>query len=67
MDQTIQHTPYLQVDHLLQLIRNYYADDSTEKKNTGVCLIVYMQPLDRVAEATEEFIDIYSEKGRILV
>ena len=50
-----------------KLIRHYYADDSIEKKNTGVCLIVYMQPLDRVAEATEEFVEIYSEKGRILV
>jgi hypothetical protein len=50
-----------------QLIRHYYADDSIENRNTGVSLIVYMQPRDRVAEATEEFVEIYSEKGRILV
>lgn len=49
------------------LIRHYYADDKTEHKSTGVSLIVYLGPQENIHESTENFIDIYSEKGRILV
>jgi hypothetical protein len=36
-------------------------------RNTGCSLIVYLQPRNNIEEATQEFVDIYSEKGRILV
>ena len=49
------------------LVRRYFADDKLEKKCTGCSFIVYLQPKDNVGEATEAFIDIYSEKGRIIV
>ena len=49
------------------LIRHYYADDKVMSRNTGCSLIVYLQPRNNIEEATQEFVDIYSEKGRILV
>jgi len=49
------------------LIRHYYADEKVMSRNTGASLIVYLQPRDNVEKATQEFVDIYSEKGRILV
>jgi|TARA_R100001530_G_scaffold17170_3_gene14913 hypothetical protein len=49
------------------LIRHYYADDSFVSKTTGTSIVVYLQPHTRIQEATSEFIDLYSEKGRILV
>ena len=49
------------------LIRHYYADDNVMSRNTGCSLIVYLQPKDNIEKATQEFIDIYSEKGRIIV
>jgi hypothetical protein len=36
-------------------------------RNTGCSLVVYLQPKDNIEKATQEFIDIYSEKGRIIV
>lgn len=41
---------------------------STGVKHHKTCtsFLVYLQPKDRVASATERFIDIYSGKGRIL-
>jgi hypothetical protein len=49
------------------LIRHYYADDHVMSRNTGCSLVVYLQPKDNIEKATQEFIDIYSEKGRIIV
>jgi hypothetical protein len=49
------------------LLRHYYTDDKVESKSTGVSLIVYLGPPDNIAEATENFVDIYSEKGKVLV
>jgi hypothetical protein len=49
------------------LIRHYYADDHIMSRNTGCSLVVYLQPKDNIEKATQEFIDIYSEKGRIIV
>jgi len=49
------------------LMRHYLATDETMHKTTGCSVIVYLQPRDNVQEATENFVDIYSEKGRILV
>lgn len=34
---------------------------------TCTSFLVYLQPKDRIDSATEKFIDIYSEKGRILL
>ena len=49
------------------LIRHYYADNSIKKMNTACSLVVYLQPKENIEEKTEEFIQIYSEKGRVLV
>ena len=46
------------------LIRHYYADDKILSRNTGCSLIVYLQPRNNIEEATQEFVDIYSEKGQ---
>ena len=50
-----------------RLMRHYLATDETMHKTTGCSVIVYLQPRDNVQDATENFIDIYGEKGRILV
>jgi hypothetical protein len=36
------------------------------KHRTCTSFLVYLQPKENVSEATEKFIDIYSEKGRVL-
>ena len=33
---------------------------------TSTCIVVYMQPKDNSGEATQRFIDIYSDRGRII-
>jgi len=49
------------------LIRHYYSDDRIITKATGVSLCIHLQPRDRIRESTENFIDIYGPKGRIIV
>ena len=49
------------------LLRHYFDDNRVERKRTGCSIIVYLQPRDETSEKTQDFIDIYSEKGRILV
>tara|TARA_E500000318_G_scaffold68809_1_gene63659 strand:- start:264 stop:857 length:594 start_codon:yes stop_codon:yes gene_type:complete len=49
------------------LMRRYYADDRIYHQTTGTSMIVYLQPQFDITSATESFLDIYSEKGRILV
>ena len=49
------------------LLRHYFDDNRVERKRTGCSIIVYLQPQDKTSEKTQDFIDIYSEKGRILV
>lgn len=49
------------------LTRHYYADDTLKQMNTACSLVVYLQPRYNVEEKTQEFIDIYSEKGRVVV
>jgi hypothetical protein len=46
------------------LIKNTSEGISTHR--TGTSFIVYLQPKDNSGEATERFINIYSEKGRVL-
>jgi hypothetical protein len=40
--------------------------DEVKKHKTCTSFLVYLPPMDDVTAATERFIDIYSEKGRIL-
>jgi hypothetical protein len=47
-----------------QLIKNSSKGISSHRTSTS--FLVYLQPKDRSGEATQTFIDIYSEKGRIL-
>ena len=49
------------------LLRHYFDDGRVERKRTGTSIIVYLQSMDNIEEGTQNFIDIYSEKGRILV
>ena len=49
------------------LLRHYFNEGKVERKRTGTSLIVYLQSMDNIEEGTQNFIDIYSEKGRILV
>lgn len=49
------------------LVRRYYSDDRVEKRSTGSSMIIYLLPKEDVSESTQQFVDIYSEKGRVLV
>jgi hypothetical protein len=49
------------------LVRRYYSDDRIEKRSTGSSMIVYLLPREDISESTQQFLDIYSEKGRVLV
>jgi hypothetical protein len=49
------------------LRRHYFEDGRVEAKNTCSSFIVYLQPSDDLDDYTQNFIDIYSEKGRIIV
>jgi hypothetical protein len=48
------------------LRRHYFEDGRIEAKNTCSSFIVYLQPSDDLDNYTQNFIDIYSEKGRII-
>ena len=50
-----------------RLIRHKYTDTDTTTRTTGASVIVYLQPKEDIEATTENFVDIYSEKGRILV
>jgi hypothetical protein len=47
------------------LVKN--SSNGITKHKTCTSLLVYLPPLDDTGNATQKFIDIYSEKGRILV
>jgi hypothetical protein len=42
------------------------TNEGIKKHNTCTSFLVYLQPKENIGEATERFIDIYSEKGRVL-
>jgi hypothetical protein len=42
------------------------TEEGIKRHNTCTSFLVYLQPKDSAGEATQRFIDIYSEKGRIL-
>lgn len=48
------------------LRRHYFADGKIMPKNTCTSFIVYLQPSDGAEDYTQNFFDIYSEKGRII-
>ncbi|HAI43449.1 MAG TPA: hypothetical protein DCM40_37790 [Maribacter sp.] len=48
------------------LIRNYFNEERLQKYKTGVSLAVYLQPKTDIEKATEFFVDLYSEKGRVI-
>ena len=50
-----------------KLLRHYFGDDTTDSRTTGASAIIYLQPKDNIEKATEDFCDIYGEKGRILL
>ena len=43
-----------------------HTSKGIDKHKTCTSLLVYLPPMDSSAEAVERFLDIYSEKGRIL-
>ena len=47
-----------------ELIR--YSSKGIDKHRTCTSLLVYLQPKDNSGEATQRFIDVYEEKGRVL-
>jgi hypothetical protein len=48
------------------LLQHFLSTDEIKSRNTCVSFVVYLQPRKYISEATENFIDIYSEKGRLL-
>lgn len=42
------------------------TNEEVKKHNTCTSFLVYLQPKRNVEEATQRFLDIYSEKGRVL-
>jgi len=47
-----------------ELIR--YSSKGIDKHRTCTSLLVYLQPKDNSGDATQRFIDVYEEKGRVL-
>lgn len=43
-----------------------HTSEGVKQQTTCTSFLVYLQPKDNPGEATERFIDIYSEKGRII-
>jgi hypothetical protein len=48
------------------LHQHFLADGVVKTRNTCVSFVVYLQPKKNPTEATENFIEIYGEKGRLL-
>lgn len=49
------------------LIQHFFEEGRTNRRNTCTSFVVYLQDKDNAGESTQDFIDIYSEKGRIVV
>ena len=50
-----------------RLTRHYFGEEETDSRTTGASAVIYLQPKDNIEKATEDFCDIYGEKGRILL
>jgi hypothetical protein len=48
------------------LVQHFLATDEIKSRNTCVSFVVYLQPKEYTSEATENFIEIYGEKGKLL-
>lgn len=48
------------------LNQHFLTDGSIKRRNTCVSFVVYLQPKKYTPDATENFIEIYGEKGRLL-
>jgi hypothetical protein len=49
------------------LYQHFLTTDEVKKRNTCTSFVVFLQPRNNVEEATQNFIELYSEKGRVLV
>jgi hypothetical protein len=49
-----------------ELVQHFLVDDKIKSRNTCMSFVVYLQPKTDTTEATEKFIEIYGEKGRLL-
>jgi hypothetical protein len=49
------------------LMQHFVATGETKERTTCVSFVVFLQPHKNVTESTESFIEIYGQKGRILV
>ncbi len=49
------------------LLQHFLTEDKVQRRNTCTSFAVYLQDQSNVQESTEMFIDIYAEKGRIIV
>jgi hypothetical protein len=48
-------------------MQHFVATGETKERTTCVSFVVFLQPHKNVTESTESFIEIYGQKGRILV
>lgn len=49
------------------LYRHFFDGGARDYRNTCTSFVVYLQPSDGADDYTQNFIDIYAEKGRIIV
>jgi hypothetical protein len=49
-----------------ELVQHFLVNDKIKSRNTCMSFVVYLQPKTDTTEATQNFIDIYGEKGRLL-
>lgn len=63
-DQRIFDFPVCILKTAPTLLRN--TKEGVSPYKTCTCLIVYLQPADNTQEATENFVEIYSPKGRVI-
>lgn len=63
-DQRIFDFPICILKTATSLIKN--SSEGLGIQKTGTCLVVYLQNKTEPGESTQRFIDIYSERGRIL-
>lgn len=48
------------------LYQHFVMTDEIKKRNTCTSFVVYLQPKKNIEEATQNFVEIYSEKGRVI-
>ena len=48
------------------LLQHFLATDEIKSRNTCISFVVYLQPKEYTSDATQNFIDIYGDKGKLL-